>query len=100
MPTARVRQVRGFLFFPFDRARYLQRALRRLSLRAYDWLSNLGEDCMAEQQEDQTETADSEVRARREFLKKCSKYAAAVPPVMLLLMTRNASAGPSVGSPG
>ncbi len=34
------------------------------------------------------ETADDEVRARREFLTKCGKYAVVVPPVMVLLMTR------------
>ena len=38
------------------------------------------------------EGADDEVRARREFLKKCGKYAVVVPPAMALLLTRNANA--------
>ena len=36
------------------------------------------------------EGADDEVRARREFLKKCGKYAVIVPPAMVFLMTRQA----------
>ena len=45
------------------------------------------------------EVADDDVRARREFLKKCGKYAVIVPPAMTLLMTRGASGGETcVGS--
>ena len=39
------------------------------------------------------ETAGDEVRARRDFLKKCGKYAVVVPPAMALLLTRDANAG-------
>ena len=38
------------------------------------------------------EAADDDVRARREVLKKCGKYAVVVPPTMILLMTRGANA--------
>ena len=51
-------------------------------------------DHMDDQQENITdETADDDVRARREFLKKCGKYAVVVPPAMALLLTRDARAG-------
>ena len=33
------------------------------------------------------DTADDEVRARREFLKRAGKYAVVVPPAMALLLT-------------
>ena len=39
------------------------------------------------------ESGDDAVRARREFLKKCGKYAVVVPPAMALLLTRDANAG-------
>ncbi len=45
------------------------------------------------------ETGDDDVRARREFLKKCGKYAVVVPPTMALLLTRDANAV-ICGSPG
>ena len=48
---------------------------------------------MEDQHEDLTgETADDGVRARREFLKKCGKYAVVVPPAMALLLSREANA--------
>ena len=37
------------------------------------------------------EGAEDEVRARREFLKRCGKYAVVVPPAMTLLLARDAS---------
>ncbi len=40
------------------------------------------------------ETADEEVHARRDFLKKCGKYALVVPPAMTLLLSREAHAPP------
>ena len=48
------------------------------------------------------ETADDSVRARREFLKKCGKYAVVVPPAMALLLSRtpDAKAACLGGSPG
>ncbi len=54
------------------------------------------------QHEDLTdEAADDDVSARREFLKKCGKYAVVVPPAMALLLTRGANAQQIcfVGSP-
>ena len=45
---------------------------------------------MDDQQENLS--ADDDVRARREFLKKCGKYAVVVPPAMTLLLTRDANA--------
>ncbi len=48
---------------------------------------------ISDQHEDLTdESALDEVRARREFLKKCGKYAVVVPPAMTLLLTRDANA--------
>ena len=48
---------------------------------------------LAAQNQDITdETADEEVRGRREFLKKCGKYAVVVPPAMTLLLSRPANA--------
>ncbi len=48
---------------------------------------------MDDQHENLTdETGDDDVRARREFLKKCGKYAVVVPPAMALLLTRDANA--------
>ena len=47
---------------------------------------------MDDQHDLTVESGDDEVRARREFLKKCGKYAAVVPPTMALLMTRGANA--------
>ena len=44
------------------------------------------------------DTVDAEVRARREFLKKCGKYAVVVPPAMVFLMTRQAQ--PAFASTG
>lgn len=38
------------------------------------------------------ESAVEDVSARREFLKKCGKYAVVVPPAMTLLLTRGANA--------
>ena len=38
--------------------------------------------------------------ARREFMKKCGKFAVVVPPTMALLLTRHANAAGVVGSPG
>ena len=35
---------------------------------------------------------EDEVHARREFLKRCGKYAVVVPPAMTLLLTREANA--------
>ena len=44
---------------------------------------------MDDQHENLTdETGDDDVRERREFLKKCGKYAVVVPPAMALLLTR------------
>ncbi len=54
-----------------------------------------GEDDMDNQHDLTDESADDEVHARREFLKKCGKYAVVVPPVMVLLMTREAHAPPA-----
>jgi len=45
-----------------------------------------------DQHDPSDEPVDDEVRARREFLKKCGKYAVVVPPTMALLLTRDASA--------
>ena len=54
---------------------------------------------MDDQQENLS--ADDDVRARREFLKKCGKYAVVVPPAMVLLLSRDANAVCNgVGSPG
>ena len=54
---------------------------------------------MNDQQENiSNETVDDDVRARRESLKKCGKFAVGVPPVMALLLTRDASAGGTVFS--
>ena len=48
---------------------------------------------LAAQHENLTdEGADDEVRARRDFLKKCGKYAVVVPPAMALLLARDANA--------
>ena len=48
---------------------------------------------MDDQQENLTdETADDDVRGRREFLRKCGKYAVVVPPAMTLLLARDANA--------
>ena len=48
---------------------------------------------MDDQHEDLTdETTDDDVRARREFLKKCGKYAVVVPPAMALLLSRTRGA--------
>jgi len=55
-----------------------------------------GEDDMADQHDLTEEPADDEVRARREFLLKCGKYAVVVPPAMALLLTRDANAGNNV----
>ena len=56
---------------------------------------------MDDQQEDLTaKTADEETRARREFLKKCGKYAVVVPPAMTLLLTRDANAMDDIIMPG
>ena len=38
------------------------------------------------------ENAEDEVRGRREFLRKCGKYAVVVPPAMVLLLSRDANA--------
>ena len=47
---------------------------------------------MSDQHENTTdETVDDDVRARREFLKKCGKYAVVVPPAMVLLLSRDAT---------
>ena len=43
------------------------------------------------------ESVDDEVRARREFIKKCGKFAVVVPPAMALLLTRDANAGCVIG---
>ena len=40
-------------------------------------------------QENETE---DEMSARRDFLKKCGKYAVVVPPAMAMLLTRSAHA--------
>ena len=48
---------------------------------------------MSDQHDLLDETAEDEARARREFLKKCGKYAVVVPPAMALLLTRDANAG-------
>ena len=54
---------------------------------------------MSDQQEAITEErTDDDIRARREFLVKCGKYAVIVPPAMVLLMTRDAKAV-ACGSP-
>ena len=45
-------------------------------------------------------SADDVVRARRDFLKKCGKYAVVVPPSMTLLLARPASAGFPVAGQG
>ena len=58
---------------------------------AYDWVECTWEAHMDDQQENLSD--DSEVRARREFLKKCGKFAVVVPPAMTLLLTRGANAG-------
>ena len=48
---------------------------------------------ISERHEDLTnETGNDEVRSRREFLRKCGKYAVVVPPAMTLLLTREAGA--------
>ena len=48
------------------------------------------------------ESAEESVRARREFLAKCGKYALVVPPAMVLLLSRtpDAKAACFGGSPG
>ena len=38
-------------------------------------------------------SAENDASARREFLRKCGKYAVLVPPAMALLFTRGANAG-------
>ena len=38
------------------------------------------------------ESADNEILARRELLKKCGKYAVVIPPAMALLLPRDANA--------
>lgn len=49
---------------------------------------------MEDQHENLTdENADDDVKGRREFLKKCGKYAVVVPPAMALLLSRDANAG-------
>ena len=45
---------------------------------------------MDDQHDITEESADDAVRARREFLKKCGRYAVIVPPTMTLLLTRDA----------
>ena len=45
------------------------------------------------------ESAEDDVAARREFLKKCGKYAVVVPPMMTMLLTRDANAN-GFGSSG
>ena len=49
---------------------------------------------VTDQHDPSEDIADDEVRARREFLKKCGKYAVVVPPAMALLLTRDANAVP------
>ena len=44
------------------------------------------------------ESAEDGVAARREFLKKCGKYAVVVPPAMALLLSRDANALCVIGS--
>ncbi len=44
------------------------------------------------------EGAEDEVSARREFMKKCGKYAVVVPPAMALLMTGQSQ--PAMASTG
>ena len=46
---------------------------------------------LAAQNQDITDE-DEAVRARREFIKKCGKYAVVIPPAMALILTRDASA--------
>ena len=48
---------------------------------------------MADQHDLTDETANDDVRARRDFLKKCGKYAVVVPPTMALLLSRDANSG-------
>jgi len=53
---------------------------------------------MADQHDLTDETANDDVRARRDFLKKCGKYAVVVPPTMALLLSRDANATPCLPS--
>ncbi len=55
---------------------------------------------MDDQHENLTDEG-ADASARREFLKRCGKYAVVVPPAMALLLTRDANAGDVlIGSPG
>ena len=57
-------------------------------------------DLAAQPEDLSVDPVDDDVRARREFLKKCGKYAVVVPPAMVLLLSRDANAVCNgVGSP-
>ncbi len=59
------------------------------------------EDISGQHENTSDGSADDKVRARREFLKRCGKYAVVVPPAMTLLLTRDANAmndTPPIGS--